>query len=46
MSMRVSVYESCVFISNDGLDSELKGGGGGGVTQNFSSGPRKPLDVK
>ena len=27
MSMRVSVYESCVFISNDGLDSELKGGG-------------------
>lgn len=28
--MRVSVYESCVFISNDGLDSELKGGGGGG----------------
>ena len=26
--MRVSVYESCVFISNDGLDSELKGGGG------------------
>lgn len=45
MSMRVSVYESFVFISNDGLDSELKGGGGG-VTQNFSSGPRKPLDVK
>ena len=30
MSMRVSVYESCVFISNDGLDSELKGGGRGG----------------
>lgn len=28
MSMRVSVYESCVFISNDGLDSELKGVGG------------------
>ena len=26
--MRVSVYESFVFISNDGLDSELKGGGG------------------
>ena len=44
MSMRVSVYESFVFISNNGLDSELKGGGG--VTQNFSSGPRKPLDVK
>lgn len=43
MSMRVSVYESFVFISYDGLDSELKGGG---VTQNFSSGPRKPLDVK
>ena len=25
--MRVSVYESFVFISNDGLDSELRGGG-------------------
>ena len=35
--MRVSVYESCVFISNDGLDSELKGGGGGNPKFQFGA---------
>lgn len=35
--MRVSVYESFVFISNDGLDSELKGGGGGNPKFQFGA---------